>query len=383
MVHPMIDPAFSPFGIVRQFQAPEDNPSIPLLRQEVMALYRFDRDTDWDYRTGMTMLLIREPEGDVLFYLDRPVTIHAGICFGFFPMLQESVITGNAALLTEVWQVDTAKTPTSTAPIQPLEIFTFYPQTGRNGLYFRGEQHAPVELVYLLKGTLHNYCGGRDLVLHPNELLFFGADQWHMQYAEEEVQFLTVSFLWAGHDLSDWANQVIPASREMQQAVQAMLLEYRRNLPDRDEFLHAQLKLLLLQILRQPAPQDKRRKASPAAEQMHREILNRAQQVVSARIFNKLTVSSLAAAVNVSASQLTALFQTYLGISPAKYITRIRLEESKALLTGKQMNVSEVATRLGYASVPHFSKQFRDWVGCSPTAYVRNVQETKKSGVPE
>ena len=222
---------------------------------------------------------------------------------------------------------------------------------------------------------LHNYCCGQDLVLHPNELLLFGPDQWHMQYADEEVRFLTVSFLWEGHDFSEWSNQVLSASREMQQAVQSLLLEYGQDLPEKDEYLHAQLKLLLLQILRQPAKTDKRRKASPAAEQLHRDILNRAQQVVSTQIFGRLTVSSLAAAVNVSTSQLTSLFQTYLGVSPAKYITRIRLEESKALLGSKQMSVSEVASHLGYTSVPHFSKQFRDWIGCSPTAYVRSVQK--------
>lgn len=375
MIHPMIDPAFTAYGSIRQPQSSEDGQSALLSRSDTVALYSFSRDTNWDYQSGMTSLLIQEQDRQILFYLDRSVTIRAGVCFGFFPMSPESTITGDTNLLTEMNQVCDAVPPAYTAPIQPLEIFTFYSQTGRDGLYFRGEQHAPVELVYLLKGVLHNYCCGQDLVLHPNELLLFGSDQWHMQYADEEVRFLTVSFLWDGHDFSDWSNQVIPASREMQQTVQALLLEYGQDLPDRDEFLHTQLKLLLLQILRQPAKSDKRRKASPAAEQLHREILNRAQQVVSTKIFSKLTVSSLAAAVNVSTSQLTALFQTYLGISPAKYITRIRLEESKTLLIGKQMSVSEVAAHLGYASVPHFSKQFRDWIGCSPTEYIRSNQK--------
>ena len=59
---------------------------------------------------------------------------------------------------------------------------------------------------------------------------------------------------------------------------------------------------------------------------------------------------SLAASVNVSASQLTNLFQTYLGVSPAKYITKIRLEESRILLSTRQMSIGEIASKLGYSS---------------------------------
>jgi len=154
------------------------------------------------------------------------------------------------------------------------------------------------------------------LVLHPTEMLLFGPNQWHMQYADQEVQFLTVSFLWEDHDFSDWYNRVISTSPDMQRAVKAILQEYSHSLPDREEFLNAQLKLLLLQILRQPKQTDKRRGTSPAVQQMHRQIVSKALQIVSAQIYGKLTAPYLAAAVNVSASQLNKLFQTYLGGPP-------------------------------------------------------------------
>ena len=129
-----------------------------------------------------------------------------------------------------------------------------------------------------------------------------------------------------------------------------------------------QLLQLLLQLLRQPADQI-RHTASPATEQMRRQVVDQALQVVSARVRSKLTVPELAAAVNVSSSQLTRLFHTYLGVSPAKHITRTRLEEAKSLLTGGELSVGEVADLLGYTSIQHFSRQFREWVGCTPTAY--------------
>ena len=139
-----------------------------------------------------------------------------------------------------------------------------------------------------------------------------------------------------------------------------------------EEYYQAHLKLLLIQILRQPLLRgDKQKKPLPASEQAHRRILDRAMQTVSAGITDKLTVPQLADTVNVSTSQLTALFQTYLGISPARYITRVRLEESKKLLEEGALNIGEIAQKLGYSSIQHFCRQFRQWFGHTPTAYIK------------
>ncbi len=370
MIHSIFDPSFTAYGCIRQDSGAilSDTQPFSLTKTADLPLFCYDCDTHWDYHNGMTVLLIRDGTQTKHFYLDRPLTLYAGVCFGFYPMGNSSSIRG---IRPDAEPVDTVPTPPGTSMPQPMEIFTLFRQNGKDGLYFRGEQHLPMELVYVEKGQLHNYCDGQDLILHPSELLIFGSNQWHIQYAEAQVQFLTVSFLWEGHDLSEWCNQVIPVRGDMQRILTAILQEYSQQLPEREEFFHAQLKLLLLQILRSPKNTDALRKPSPASEHSHRQIISQAQQVVSARVYQKLTVSELATAVNVSVSQLNTLFQTYLGVSPAKYITRIRLEESKVLLSNQQMSVGKVAQKLGYSSIQHFSKQFRTWFGYSPTTFAK------------
>ncbi len=372
MICPMIDPSFSPYGRIEQLPPPQDLQTIHLAQNHPISLYCFPWDTFWDYKREMTILLIRQDGQWKRFYLDRAVTINGGVCFGFYPLAQNSAITGNAALFAEPYRVDTVPIPDHTPRLQPLQIFTLFHQIGNGGLYFRGEQHPPVELVYLEKGALHTYCNGQDLHLHPQELLLITPGQWHTQYADEDVQFVTVSFLWENHDFSPWYGQVFSATPKMQQAIHDLLHEHSQSLKDRDEFLHAQLKLLLLQILRQTTHTNLRKQPSPAAERDHRKILDQALQEVSKSFRDKLTVPRLAATVNVSPSQLTTLFRTYLDISPARYITRVRLAESKALLISRQMSIGEISTHLGYASIQHFSRQFRDWFGCSPSDFVKS-----------
>ena len=370
MLSSLLDPSFNAYGCIRQGSAvpPHSVRTISLYKDNCVPLYCFQSDTFWDYDSGMSALLIRDETQIKLYYLDRPITLYAGVCFGFYPLEQSSFIqTGSP----EAEPVCTVPVPRITSAPDPLEIFTLFRQCGKDGLYFRGERHLPLELVYVEKGTLHNLCNGQDLLLQPSQMLIFDSNQWHMQYAESEVQFLTVSFLWENHDFSPRCNQVIPVPPELQQTLIALLKEYGQILPDREEFLHTQTKLLLLQILRLPNSADKTHKPSPASEQLHKQIIDQALQVVSDRIRSKLTVPELALAVSVSVSQLNTLFQTYLGTAPAKYITRIRLEESKILLSQQQMSVGKVAALLGYSSIQHFSKQFRAWFGCTPTAFAK------------
>ena len=370
MIKPMIDASFAAYGVVERFRR-EPNQAlqhIPVTSQKAVPIYSFPFATSWDYVEGMTVLLILEGTEIKRYYLDRAITIQPGVSFGYYPLGQESVIAGDGALLCPENAAGVLDLSAESRE-EPLRIFTLFRQVGQDGLFFRGEQHRPLEMVYVEKGVLENYCGGRKFTLHPNQFLIFGANQWHMQYADQEVRFLTVSFSWEGHDFSDLYDRVLSASSGIVRSVQALLQEYDQDLPERDEFLMTQTKLLLLQILRLPSREAHPKKTSPASERAHRLILDQAMQVVSQGIYGKLTVSDLATKVNVSPSQLTVLFKTYLGMAPAKYITHVRLEESKGLLAEKKMSIGAIADLLGYASVQHYSKQFRSWFGCTPSAF--------------
>ena len=371
MLVPLLHPSFSSFGRIEKM--PENEKIIynnTICRQKATPIYCFDHDTHWDYCSGMTVLLILDRGKQHRFYLDRPITVFSGVQFGFFPLMDQSEVVGLQELTGAVCIAEMGNLMEPGSRSAP-EIFTLFRQVGHGGLYFRGEQHQPLELVYVEKGTLHNIFHGQDVTLHPNELLIFDRNQWHMQYAEQDVEFLTVSFLWPDHDLTDWIDRIIPASMPVQQAARALLEEYDRPSAFQDEFFRAQFSVLLLHLLRQIP--ETAHKPSPATVQERNQILDKALQVVSGAYRQKLTVSALAAAVNVSTSQLTALFQTHLGMPPAKYITRIRLEESKALLLSQQMSIGEIADYLGYSSIQHYSKQFREWFGCSPTAFAKYI----------
>ena len=129
---------------------------------------------------------------------------------------------------------------------------------------------------------------------------------------------------------------------------------------------------LLLLLLRHQEPAAKLMASNSLNSE--NEIICRAQQYISTHIREKLSVPHVAKMVDVSPSYMTALFHKNLQISPGEYIRRIKIQESKQMIREGNMNFTEIANALHYSTVHHFSRQFKDKVGFTPTEYAKSVR---------
>lgn len=77
----------------------------------------------------------------------------------------------------------------------------------------------------------------------------------------------------------------------------------------------------------------------------------------------------LGEALGLSRSQLYRKFESVTGMSPADFITRMRMKRAAQLLRDSQLNVSEIADMTGFNSTKYFNKHFKDEYGCTPTEY--------------
>ena len=77
----------------------------------------------------------------------------------------------------------------------------------------------------------------------------------------------------------------------------------------------------------------------------------------------------LSAALHKEYSQLSRLFSETEGITIEQYVIRQKIEKAKELLAYNQMNLSEIAFRLGYSSVAHLSSRFKKVTGLTPSEF--------------
>ena len=196
-----------------------------------------------------------------------------------------------------------------------------------------------------------------------------------MQYADIGVApcFVTVTFSLQDWDFTPLCNRVFAANPKYSNLLQQMLQEQENPGSHGDEMLISLLTQLLILLQRQEdAP------ARPAVTlpmgSSENQIIQRAQQYITSHVREKLTVPDIAAGIDVSASYLTALFNKHLQISPGEYLRRIKLQESKQMIREGNLNMTQIAAELQYSTIHHFSRQFKEKFGITPSEYAKSIR---------
>jgi len=156
--------------------------------------------------------------------------------------------------------------------------------------------------------------------------------------------------------------------------LQQMLRERDRMDECSGDMIISQLTMLLISLNRQTEAKVESKLQTSNSIHSENEIIRRAQIYVSTHIREKLSVPVVARQVDVSPSYLTALFHKNLQISPGEYIRRIKLQESKQMIRENNLNFTEIAAELQYSTVHHFSRQFKEKFGITPTEYAKSVR---------
>ena len=250
-------------------------------------------------------------------------------------------------------------------------IYASFSRTEEQAFLFPGGTNPMPELLYVEQGSLHSVADGRKQHLQQGDFVIYGPNQWHMQYADTSVspRCLRIFFDMRG-DLSALLNRQFTASGRMQQLFQQLLQEQESAEAYADEMILVLLNQLILTLLRQverePLPDDRMKGEY--------RIIHQTQLFVSTHVWEDLSVPFVASHVDMSPSYLTALFQKHLAISPGEYIRRVKLQESKHMIRENKLNFTEIAAELQYSTVHHFSRQFKEKFGITPSEYAKLVR---------
>lgn len=90
---------------------------------------------------------------------------------------------------------------------------------------------------------------------------------------------------------------------------------------------------------------------------------------IAANLEQPLTLEQLGRQIGCSSYYLSRLFSETMGMTISRYARRLRVERAAELLGSGRFNVSEAAIEVGYQSLSHFSKAFKEVKGCHPSDY--------------
>lgn len=342
-----------------------------------LLLYRTSESTWLSCSGGTVILSICDGQDRYLhYYLDKTVRLNADVTFGLSTFQEEGAVQMYSTTPPVSLGFGPDRDTRLNSCIRIERILTFFYQEKEQGFLFPGESHPMPELTYVDQGELHSVVDGQDLLLKQGDLVIYGPNQWHMQYADIGIapRFVTISFEVDGVDFTPLLERKFSAPQQVASLLQSMLREQEKMDCFSTDIIVSQLTLLLLYLLRESVKPTGSKVKNTNVVQNENEIIRQAQQYVAAHIREKLSVPMVAGQVGVSASYLTVLFHKNLQISPGEYIRRIKLQESKQMIRENNLNFTQIASALQYSTVHHFSRQFKEKFGITPTEYAKSVR---------
>jgi len=241
---------------------------------------------------------------------------------------------------------------------------------------------ASCDLEYVDRGTCRAEMGGKAFDLGQGQaILFLPRDRPRMSLLPgRSCETISVSFVANASLLADVAGRPFNLTA-FQQTLLSRLCQLAA---PGDDSAHrsSEVKLLLIQMLlsarERPSPTAPAPVVQPSMpaykRARHGAALLGIRRILDDSAEGRVRLRDIARHANMSVPTLERLFKLETGLSPIRYHHQQRMERARLLLRHSMLTVTQIADRLGFQSVHHFSHSFKRHTGATPTDYARSVR---------
>jgi transcriptional regulator GlxA family with amidase domain len=138
----------------------------------------------------------------------------------------------------------------------------------------------------------------------------------------------------------------------------------------------------LVLFLRRPGNQSQF-SATLAAQQPEREPLLEVQRSVLEHVDGEHSVESMAARAHMSARHFARAFRAETGITPARYVERVRLEAARRALEDGSQPIAAVAATCGFGTAETMRRVFLRTLDVAPAEYRRRFHARARTTSPD
>jgi AraC family transcriptional regulator len=107
----------------------------------------------------------------------------------------------------------------------------------------------------------------------------------------------------------------------------------------------------------------------PAAQRLDQVRLRRVLDYIATNLDKEITLAQLAAVAGLSVFHFARTFARAMGVSPHRYVSRMRLENAMAEIAAGKLSLAEVAFKAGFSSQASFTRAFYRVNGLTPGEY--------------
>lgn len=358
--------------------------------RNVSQLLRFDCEVNIEMEDGLAAILVSESgTGKDLerFAVHRFVRLKPNIAFALVAITAEI----DCKLITHV---DFSSTVLPLSPVYDFDrilpniyitqILGYYYSIRNANYFFKGEAHEFFELTYVDRGGLLTQVDGVSYELHENDLMIYGANQFHTQrmidageHGSNSCSYITILFDIGSVDSSALLNRVFSCDKRLYTLIRTFVQEGSSQLP----YMNSLMLCLLQEIIIRLLQNDFIEKAGKGEEKLSNNIRQHYQDVLLEKILSyideticqPITIADICQKFSLSRSSLQLLFKENLNQSPKKYISERKLDKACRMIDEGTYNISEIALMMGFNSIHYFSRAFTQRYHMSPSEYSKTI----------
>ncbi|MDO4273380.1 MAG: AraC family transcriptional regulator [Eubacteriales bacterium] len=247
--------------------------------------------------------------------------------------------------------------------------------------------HEDLEMIRVLNGRMNYHINGKKILLEENECLMVNSRQMHYGYSHnhENCTFTCILFhpqLFTG-SMAVYEKYVKPYTenpgleylyfyinhplhKEILGHLDTIASLKSIGLPGYEMAITGNMNLLWSKLLSEAVLTLPEQRTQGATDLM---IQKDMVSFIHQHYAEKILLSDIAAAGNVSRSKCCIIFNHYLQQTPIDFLNHYRLEVSCNLLRNTDLNITDIAFSCGFNHLSYYSKIFMNSYGYTPSQF--------------
>lgn len=273
------------------------------------------------------------------------------------------------------------------------KIVTVHYQEPEKNYVSKEEKHDFWELLYADKKDFYVIKDGEKCLLKQGEMIFIKPNQPHyVECIGEEANIFIISFECRSESMSFFNDKQYPVPDKYRYLLQNIMSEASETfrIPDFDpdlnklelkdspnlggeQVLKNQLELLLIYMLRQANNQNCVQEFFISYVSSSTALQDEIVYFLSSKLYDTLSLDDLCASLHYGKTRLCSFFKQKTGMSIYQTYLKLKTDEAKKLIR-RGFSFSDIANKLYFDSVSHFSFVFKKYTSMTPKEYKSSIK---------
>ncbi len=263
---------------------------------------------------------------------------------------------------------------------------------------FHGEKHDFWEMVYIDAGVAGITAEDKEYTLKQGEVIFHKPNEYHnISTVDGYANSVIISFGSSSRLMGFFKDKIFTLTpyekgllsaiieegmnaygETMSEVYCPTLPENKSDTPGSDQIIKLNLELLLLSLVKNNSEGNTRKSAPESVRYVHSDnLVDGIKAYIQDNLYGEISLEGIAKEFYFSKTYIKSVFRKKTGTSIIKYVTNLKIEEGKKLISQGSFSITEIALKLGFSSLHYFSRLFKSYTRMTPTEYARRIKYDK------